>query len=60
MVFASNCLLENSDMSIKPFKTEPINIDARIDEKKNFRKNLGLFLETLLEIRLIKTKVLIK
>jgi hypothetical protein len=47
-------------MSIKSLKTEPINIDARIDKKKNFRKNLGLFLETLLEIRLIKTKVLIK
>ena len=43
MVFASNCLLENSDMSIKPFKTEPINIDARIDKKKNFREKQNKF-----------------
>jgi hypothetical protein len=47
-------------MFIKPFKTEAITVHTSIDKKKNFRKNLGLFLIILLEIRPIKTKVLIK
>jgi hypothetical protein len=47
-------------MFIKPFKAEPITVQISIDKKKNFRKNLGLFLIILLEIRPIKTKVLIK